>query len=116
MSVGARVTITLGSDELVSEPGAEVQLGGIENEEVLTDQGEILWKEKVIAASVKCTLPNVADRDMVAIKKFRGPITVKYLDTGVSYTIPGGFFKKDGGLKDGKLDGLELGGRAAVRQ
>ena len=113
--VGARVTITLGSDELISEPGAEVQLGGIESETVATDQEEILFKDKVIASMVKCDIPNIADRDMVAIKKFSGPITIKY-DHGVVYTIPKGKYLKDGGLKDGKLNGLELGGNAAVKQ
>ena len=116
MSVGTRVSITLGSDELLSEPGAEVQLGGVENEAVPTDQGIILFKEKVIPSMVKCSLPNIAERDMIAIKAFRGPITVKFLDTKVAYTIPGGFYMKDGGLKDGKLDGLELGGGKAVKQ
>lgn len=116
MSVGTRVSITLGTDELLSEPGAEVQLGGIENEAVATDRGIILRKEKVIPSSVKCDVSNIAERDMIAIKKFRGPITVKFLETNVTYTIPGGFYMKDGGLKDGKLNGLELGGGEAKKQ
>lgn len=116
-TVGARVSITIGTDELISEPGAEVQLGGIENEEVLTDNPDVvLFKQKTVAASVKCDLPNIAERDMVAIKKFRGPITVKFLETGKTYTIPRGRYKKDGGIKDGKLNGLELGGAPAKPQ
>lgn len=115
-TVGVRVSITLGTDQLLSEPGAEVQLGGIESEAVATDQEVIVFKEKVVPSMVKCDIPNVSDRDMVAIRAFRGPITVKYLDTGKTYSITNGRYLKDGGLKDGKLNGLELGGQKAVPQ
>jgi hypothetical protein len=110
--VTGRVTLTLDNDQLRSKPGASLQIGGIEREFDATDQGEAYYKEKSVAASVKCTMVHCADTDLLKLQKFKDGTAQFICDSGPTYTITNAGTAKVGDLQNGEVE-ITLGGQAA---
>lgn len=81
-----RVTIELDGDSLTSQPGATIQLGGIEKTGEMSDQSSFHYTESEIPAEIIATIIHVADTDLIAIRAFSGVATYK-TDTGVTYSV-----------------------------
>lgn len=107
-----RVTVKLNGDVFGSMPGASIDLGGIVREPVVTDQGDVRYRESTKASEIKATLVHVAALDLHAIRSVVDGVGTFETDTGVVYTVRGCFCKDMGELVNGEVEVI-LGGAPA---
>ena len=110
-----RITIDLGGGNvLTSKEGASLQIGGIQRDDALTDNGDHYWKEKAIAAEVDATMIHTTDSDLVAMQHMTGRQVTFETDTGQTFLMADAVFKSAGTLKNGEVD-VKFGGRPAEK-
>lgn len=103
-----RVTIVLDGEQLRSQPGASLQIGGIQRTGDVTDQGEFYYQEKGVPAQIKCSMPHMADTDLVKLRSWRGTAQFR-CDSGAEFTVSKAVTAEVGDLADGKVDVTIMG-------
>lgn len=98
---------------LRSKEGAKLNLGGKERSPVV-GHSVYGFTEKVVPATVECTLAHTADTDLVALGALTGATVQFETDTGVTFVVANAFTTKTLELKggDGEVT-LEMNGDPA---
>lgn len=109
-----RVTIKLGSESLRSKPGAVIQIGGVTREYAMTDQGESYYKENMVCASIRATMPHFADTDLIKLRNWKNGVAFFETDSGVLYTVPKAGTANVGDLTNGEVEITIMGDPAQV--
>lgn len=99
-----RVTIRLGSDSIRSKPGATLNIGGINREYDVTDQGEVYYRERNSIASIRATMPHFSDTDLIKLKQWVNGTAFFETDSGVMYTIAKAGTATIGDLTNGEVE------------
>lgn len=99
-----RVTIKLNGSPLVSQPGATLQIGGIQRDPDMSDQGQIYYREKIVPATISATLIHTSETDLIALRDFRDGTVNFECDTGRLYVVNGAFTVSVGDLKSGEVE------------
>jgi Phage tail tube protein len=104
-----KVTVKVSGSSLRSKEGASIQLGGIDRDGDMTDQGEFYFKEKYAKSEVKATLIHCSDSDLVKLRKAKNiPLTFA-CDSGTVYTVAGAVVATIGELKSGEVEVTFMG-------
>jgi hypothetical protein len=104
MQQTGRVTVKVNGEQKRSKPGASAQMGGVQREGAMTDQGVFYYKETIVPAVVKATMPHCSDTDLLAIRENKD-VTVQYTtDTGVVLTMGNAVFAQAGELQNGEVE------------
>jgi hypothetical protein len=109
-----RVTIKLGSETLRSKPGASLQIGGIARDFDATDQMESFYRETPKAAQIKCTMPHMADTDIIALRDWKNGTAHFVTDTGRTFTVSNAAIADVGDLSNGEVE-VTIGGDPAAQ-
>lgn len=104
-----RVTIKLDGTPLRSKPGASMQMGGINRDHDMTDQGETLFKEKYVNGMMKCVMPHLTDTDVEKIRNFKNGTCQYTTDTNVTFTMAKASYSSSGELQNGELEVTFMG-------
>ena len=107
-----RVTVKVNGSQLRSMPGATLQIGGIQRDAEATDQGEPLFAEKYVVATVGAEMPHCADTDLEAFRNLSDGTLTYVCDTGTVFTIANVFVTTIDELANGKVK-VNFAGRAA---
>lgn len=92
---------------------AELDTGGMERESVVADGRVVGYTEKPVPAKVKGTIVHGADSDLIALNNATDVTIVFSTDTGVDYTVRGGYSVKPCTLKSGGDADAEFEGQPA---
>lgn len=112
MQSTGRVTIQLGSEQLMSKPGASIQTGGIERDFDMTDQMQSYFREKPTAALIEATIVHVAETDMAALRKWKNGTASFTTDSGKVFTVSHAATASLGPLQNGEVQ-IRIGGDPA---
>jgi Phage tail tube protein len=109
-----RVTIKLDNETLRSKGGASLQIGGIRRAFDATDQMESYYRESVIPAQIKCTMPHMSDTDLIRLRDWKNGTAHFTTDSGHTYTVANAAVAEIGDLANGDVD-VTIGGDPAER-
>ncbi len=109
-----RVFIKLGADPLRSKAGARLQIGGVQREMDIADDGTVFYMERIVPSQIVCTLIHVAETDLEALRAFRDGTIEFRCDTGRIYTVADAAFLSAGDLTNGEIE-VTFGGAPAVQ-
>lgn len=109
-----RIIIKLDGTTLQSKQGARLQVGGIQREADISDQGQTFWMERYAPAQVVATLIHTAQTDLEALRDFAGGTVLFECDTGRRYTVPNAFVTELGELTNGEIE-VTIAGDPAVQ-
>lgn len=104
-----RVTVKFDGESIRSKPGASLQIGGVQRDGEMSDQGKFFYSERDVPSEVKCTLIHVADTDLDAIRRFRDGVVTFECDTGITYTVPNAATMELGELANGEVEVTFMG-------
>jgi hypothetical protein len=111
-----RATITVDGVELLSMPGATIDIGGVKRNPIVTDAGVVGHAAEPVPARVECQLSMDKDTRLAAQRDWED-VTVSFAcDTGQRYVIASAFSENPPKVtaKDGGQIPVALVGPAAV--
>jgi hypothetical protein len=109
-----RITIKVDGDSLQSKEGASLQVGGIQREPVMSDQGGIFHKEKFEPSMIQATLIHTTQTDLDTLRALTSATINFEGDDGVVYVVRGAFFTSAGELSNGEIS-VSFAGQPAER-
>ncbi|PWG62860.1 phage tail tube protein [Sediminicurvatus halobius] len=85
--ITGKATVRVDGEELLSEVGATLNVGGVEREAQLGPRGVQGYKENPVAPSIQVTVQHTGETDIVQLAGITAASVLFETDTGVTYLM-----------------------------
>lgn len=102
MKVTGRVFINVaGRGRLRSRPGAELNTGGVNREEVVGDDSVHGFREEIVAPTIECEISHTGNDDLLDLNNIVDDSVAFETDTGQTYIMQEAWLAEPANLRDG---------------
>lgn len=106
--VTGRIFISLAGQRIRSKEGASLDIGGVTNEEAISDSGVDGYTSKISAPKVECKINHTVNTKLKDLQSFQGTLIFE-TDSGRTYTLIDAWCSKPPKLEKGEVS-LEFSG------